>query len=589
MAKVLFKEKTSPRVYSDGMTLNNPEDRGSGIRVYGDGIMTEEGGETITSAQTGNWSDGATWVGGVPPGNNDIAVRAAGHIITVDEDVTIGDDSGDNVFAIESPTGWVSDGGGIVIAPGVTLTVKGSIRAGGIGGQLTLQAGSTLRHSGGHIQRIDTGTSTVVITINGTSGSWCTVENTGSGSIDIYGAVSLDFEYCKFKDISEVGYTDAVVMSHCSFDSSCGDITALYEVGAGNDCSFSYCSHQNPSAEVQFQATNPTTGARVFEGNVVKGTFHCLGQASDGSSEYLTQYKCVYDGSYLGSGDGGILQECVIRIDNTLNFKAKTVLNCFMYSDLSDNPHFFPMPADVNVLFDGNIAEYFRDWTTDPGEFCEPSNYNSQAVTHIIRNNIVLFGGANRQSVTLFNLQGDQYTTVYSYNNTFFNCVFGESYAGHAGMVPIFVNNLSFSYGFSDRHMMGFDSGVYYPNYFGEVDYNNAYGASDPYDLTAHAASYTGTPGAHDVSGNPGFSDYTRDLASWAEDILGLSGTEEELRIGAINAFCAINDPTDPDYDVNATCSNFKAYIVAGFTPANTDLLSGKGGSYPSYIGAVSP
>ncbi|MFY8159867.1 MAG: hypothetical protein ACOVNU_00930, partial [Candidatus Kapaibacteriota bacterium] len=43
---------------------------------------------TITSAASGNWNAGATWVGGVVPSNTDDVIIASGHTVVVNLDLT---------------------------------------------------------------------------------------------------------------------------------------------------------------------------------------------------------------------------------------------------------------------------------------------------------------------------------------------------------------------------------------------------------------------------------------------------------------------------------------------------------------------
>jgi hypothetical protein len=107
---------------------------------------------TITSAASGNWSDTATWVGGVVPGVADDAVIGAGHTVTADVDFTVLTLSGAaNVtsnLAITTnrtitctgangiTTKGVNNGGGLVriTSPAIVVNINSNIRCPLVGG-----------------------------------------------------------------------------------------------------------------------------------------------------------------------------------------------------------------------------------------------------------------------------------------------------------------------------------------------------------------------------------------------------------------------------------------------------------------------
>lgn len=81
---------------------------------------------TITSAGSGNWHDGATWVGGVKPGLTDDVVIASGHVVTINGDTEFGSSP-------SNQTTWVLDIVGTLKwadAPGAdwTFLIKGNTR-----------------------------------------------------------------------------------------------------------------------------------------------------------------------------------------------------------------------------------------------------------------------------------------------------------------------------------------------------------------------------------------------------------------------------------------------------------------------------
>lgn len=81
---------------------------------------------TITSTTTGNWLTGATWVGGVAPTTGDNAVIASGHTVTVDGNVTVGNDTATAAITINGTLKFSRTTSHV-------LTLRGTV-ANGVGG-----------------------------------------------------------------------------------------------------------------------------------------------------------------------------------------------------------------------------------------------------------------------------------------------------------------------------------------------------------------------------------------------------------------------------------------------------------------------
>lgn len=99
---------------------------------------------TITSAQSGNFNNTATWVGGVVPTTGDTAVAAAGHTITINSNVTCNEVTCSNTSGffdlLDGYTLTANVTGGASLANNGTLRYNGTTSA-NIVGNVQLTAG----------------------------------------------------------------------------------------------------------------------------------------------------------------------------------------------------------------------------------------------------------------------------------------------------------------------------------------------------------------------------------------------------------------------------------------------------------------
>lgn len=565
-----------------------------------------------TSSQSGDWDAVATWGGGGYPASGDTATIANTHTVTVTGDETVGDQPGSSSNVLTCVAG-----GHLVVNASCSLTVRGQAYFGGAS-NVTFGAGSSLHFdtTSGVLyeSQMGIGNDTGKIVFNGTSANPCTIDNIGDGTagIDLHasGTTLYGFEatYTNITDMDSATYSiryrhGLFSVSYCIFD-GCAAVVQSGSTTASANFSITNCTFKNGVGTYDFDITCTTaiTGGNVR--NVTENSFL-------GDIRIIDARNYSFSGNYFGGEithapityqpDLWEYDFCYVDGSYTPALAVATIKDTFRYNPVGDNAHFLGLNTGANQVVDGAI---FYGCTYVTNECDGPLiGANPAAVrTYALHNILVLpsFDGTTA-SCTLFtdnNNWASDTNAIYQVEHcTVFTGGRGGAYVAvhngddraQAGQIAYIKNCIFWTVsGASDDAAVSDDYPVSSPpddliTYCG----NNIRSDNTDVVYDVQANAFAGTPGDGDFVVNPRFIDYNRNLATWASEVLGESGTDDELRTAAVAALEARNDSGDPNYHAGVTIASLHNWIRHGFVPQTHVAMHGGDGN--TYIGAVQP
>jgi hypothetical protein len=570
-----------------------------------------------TSTQAGNWSDNATWGGGGHPVSGDTAT--IGHAVAVDVTSAVGDPTmfpGNTCIT-------VNVGGTLTINAGIILTVQNDIYL--IGGALVMQAGSTMTYNstaligGGYRLRWQgTGNS---ITINGTSGSHCTItaegipgtnpgfywQNDPNASYDV--DVTINAYYCDFLlmgnafgesiDLeSNPPFAQYVYFNHCRWRKfGTFHLGTTYTSNAATVIKFENCDFRdcfdllgNVAFRIGYGFGGDLANAdtRWFKNCTFSSTHNNMLAQFDleqvGISNPWLIQNCVFENIFLNATCYAILDHNIFRqitADMAVllglgSLDPITVENCILYrgtgsgSDLATVGLF----GSADMTYQGNIS--FSDSANTCHFLMEKNsgaNFNGNISRCICRgSNMFLANGASyHKTLTIERITHICTDVVGGAFKIIYEDLGADSTVNLRSLLV---------YSTQTNNLIADNSLDSTPDQLDYTDYNcvwnrnltGRYGANIV--ITGKSVGDPGFGGS-DIKADPMFRNANATLATW-DLSLGGAGTitnafGELLKLNGYD-----RDGTVASYNSNYSVTNSLAYFRNAYTPTNLSL-KGKG------------
>lgn len=475
--------------------------------------------------------------------------------------------------------------------------------------------------------------SSTAVAFNGTSGNRCSVSSNAGGGVGFFrsgivfsgqGRFPITAAYTDFTRIGSATrsamrlYNNAAssqqVIHHCVFD-GCG----ILEIPVGLPSTSGWSIHSNTfknSAATPTVNGTGTTVCMILANSTAAGAGvvrECYGNVFDRVAS-LSANNATYPapGNYYHNGwettTGGVTAGAVVhegwfaRITaerNTQSGSPHEKNGYFYWDDVSTgstphtNPHGFNAGGN-DQTFEGLVFE------------ANPSLGNGDCVKtfqgfdYTIKNCLVLPSGNGGTSGTLCTMFSNTPLAcrLSIYHNTIWNAtgtvVICEGGSQPVGTLENVKSNLyarpaspptpgaqgGYKVALSSGSFTGISNDILSP---GSATHNailngRTLRTDDTTPVTkSYSYPHTTDPGADDVDLGSGdhadlFVDPSRNFETWGEQVLGITGTREEIITGTLNALRAVNEPGDPNYHPSATIENLWTWVRAGFAPRNVLL-----------------
>jgi hypothetical protein len=574
---------------------------------------------TITSTTSGPWVTGATWVGGVAPGDGDLAVIANGHTVTIrnGDAVTIGTGTNtDLAISTVSTTGT----GVLVIDTGGSLVLKGSVSQGN--GTWTIgEAEVNYNCTGAGTWTIGTAhnQANAILNITGTDNTHRAeiYSNSGAGLLSFRNGGFLQgakgtVKWCNFTRIG-----DASTPCWDSWLSATGNTFSL------TFCNFDTCGYLKNTSDIHGGASwiVEDTVWSASPGDSVAGISGGLARTSGTRSLQRNYFDGRVGGASVGTWYGFTIKHNVLPSfsqlsgltnypdtfsHNLVNVKTTTSMNVD-YDTSTATPNYALIHTSSGTINNCRCISLstVRDttiagWIFDPGDTDATGDLITltspgSARAHTVKNNLFLPNKNGNHAGQCVSGLGNANISVAVTHNTWISDTatlesggpsYGETYLGYAGIFTAVKSNIAWSTVsgtasvFNRRSLRTVSDGCAAAN----LDYNGKYNpVAGTYSGTVGAAAGDGYKdyatsgtfvemlssttglGAHDVTGNPSFVDSTRNIATWAVyKAAATSGQTYQQKVDAALALTA----TDPATYIPDLIS----YVQDGWRPTNASF-----------------